>query len=282
MSKNLDEIGDFEEFSPYKIKPLQYKEIIDKYSDGSTVKDLAKEYGVNLQTIYRILKKCKIKPSGAGRPKRFSEKQAKAIVEKYEEGISSVDIAKEYYVSATTVLNVIKSEGIAVRKSGPQQGKDIDRYNFKRKVSKEDHSTIAERYQKGESTPKLAKEFNVSRERICKILDGMNVERRSKKISKKEIEQVLSLYSMDHSVCSISEEIGRSQSTIVSVLSDKGIEIERGRGVRKIKKEDYSELIRRYKNGDKLKDIASTYSVKAPTIGQILKNLGVEKNRISV
>ena len=57
MSKNLDEIGDFEEFSPYKIKPLQYKEIIDKYSDGSTVKDLAKEYGVNLQTIYRILKK---------------------------------------------------------------------------------------------------------------------------------------------------------------------------------------------------------------------------------
>ena len=110
----------------------------------------------------------------------------------------------------------------------------------------------------------------------------MNVERRSKKISKKEIEQVLSLYSMDHSVCSISEEIGRSQSTIVSVLSDKGIEIERGRGVRKIKKEDYSELIRRYKNGDKLKDIASTYSVKAPTIGQILNNLGVEKNRISV
>ena len=281
MNENLEAITDIEEFSPYKIKPSHYKDIIDKYSEGSPVKNLSKEYGVNLQTIYRILKKCKIKPTGAGRPKKFSEKQQEEIIEDYKKNISSVEIAKKCGVSATTILNVIKSKGIDVRKSGPQQGKCSDHYKFKRKVSKEDHKVIAERYKQGESSPKLAKEFDVSRERICKILDSMGVDRRSKKISDKEIENVIELYDADYSVRSISEKVGRSQSTIVSVLSNKGIKIERGRGVRKIKEQDYDELIKRYKNGDKLKDIANTYGVKAPTIGQILKNLGVEKNRIS-
>lgn len=280
MTENLDTLENIEEFSPYKIKPSQYKDVLEKYSDGKTVKELADEYDVNLQTIYRILKKCEVKPAGAGRPKTFSSEQEDKIIEEYENGISSVDIAKKYKVSATTVLNVIKSKGVPIRKSGPQQGKDVDTYNFKRKVAKDDHEAIAEKYQQGESTPKLAKEFGVSRERICKILDSMGVDRRSKKINPEEIKRILDLYQIGHSIKVISEKTDRSQSTIVSILSSKGIKIERGRGVRKIKKEDYAELIKRYQKGDKLKDIAKTYGVKAPTIGHILKTLGIEKNRI--
>jgi len=275
-----DQLNQFEEFSPYKIKPSEYQDVLDKYNGGNDVKSLAEEYGVNLQTIYRILKKCEIKPTGAGRPKRFDEKKENEIVAKYESGISSVKIAKEYDVSATTILNIIKSKGVDVRKSGPQNGKEANHYKFKRKISKSDHETIAEKYKQGSSTPKLAKEFNVSRERICKILDSMNVERRSKQLGQEEVKTILGLYEIGHSVRVISQKTNRSQSTIVSLLTSKGIKIERGRGVRKVKKEDYAELVKRYQRGDKLKDIANTYGVQAPTVGQILKSLGIKKDRM--
>lgn len=235
-NRSIEEILEsIDEFSPYKIKPSDYKEVIKEYCNGCSVKELSEKYNVNLQTIYRILRKCEIKPNGAGRPKSLSDDNIKKIINLYEEGYSSVYISKKYEVSATTILNIIKSNGVKTKKNGPRSNNLSSDHNhkFKRKVSKEDHEIIVKKYLNGISTPKLSKEFNISRERVCKILESMGVERRSKGIGKKESDEIISLYKEGKSVKQISDEIKRSKSAIVSVIKSNGIKVEKGRSIGK-------------------------------------------------
>ena len=269
-----------DEFTPYKIKPSQYSEIVDKYNGHHLVTDIAVDYGVNIYTIYRILNKCNVVLDTQGRKGKLSEERQQEIADKYERGSTAAELATEYETSSHTVSKILKDKNVDARKPGPKKGNNYSFYRFQRKVASEDHTKIAARYKDGINTPELSKEFDISRERICKILDKMGVERRNSTLTEKEWREIIRLYVEEkHPIKKISSLTGRSISTILGILKNNSIPIESGRGKTKVQKEAYVAIVQRYKNGEKLKSIGQTYGVKDSTIGYILKKLGVKKDR---
>lgn len=91
-------------------KEIPIEEIIKKWNNGISTKQLAKDYDIGRRTIYERINEY-YKENGKVKPDKRVEKKelpVEKIVEKWNVGILPKELAKEYGVSVTTINNRIK------------------------------------------------------------------------------------------------------------------------------------------------------------------------------
>ena len=97
------------------------EEIIEKYENGSRVKDLADEYRITRNAITARIKKYYEK-NGKEHPRKrkiLSEEEIKKIIEKYENGAEVENLADEYGVVAETIRKKIQGYYIQSGRKNP-------------------------------------------------------------------------------------------------------------------------------------------------------------------
>jgi predicted DNA-binding protein YlxM (UPF0122 family) len=96
--------------------------------------------------------------------KKITPQDTNKIIKLYKDGIGSDTIAKQFDVTGTCILKILKKNG-------------IERRNFTRKLG-DKHDEIIDLYQRGFSSPEIAEKLNVTHGAILKILKKNNIDRR--------------------------------------------------------------------------------------------------------
>ena len=81
---------------------LPIEEIVKKWEQGVTQKELSKEYGVSRVTINKRISEYYEKEE-KGKPKQRIELPIEEIVKKWERGITQKELSKRYGVSKSTI-----------------------------------------------------------------------------------------------------------------------------------------------------------------------------------
>lgn len=84
-------------------------EIIKKYKNGMSMKNLALELDAKVTTVFRVLKRNNIQTRSKGGIERLNEEE---IVTLYKSGISSTILAQERNVNVHTITNILEKHGV--------------------------------------------------------------------------------------------------------------------------------------------------------------------------
>jgi len=96
----------------------------------------------------------------------LTAQQKQEIIEKYQSGLGSDTIAKQFDIHPNTVLKILKKNG-------------IKRRGLRKKIFPKDEIKIVELYQQGLSAPKIAEQFHVEHTLVLRYLEKNGVDRRS-------------------------------------------------------------------------------------------------------
>jgi Mor family transcriptional regulator len=227
---------------------LPIQEIIEKYLNGMNMYEIAKEYKCARGTIRKRLcdNGIKIRTNseshiGLNRGEDhldYIDLPLEKIYEGYLGGVSSVDLAKEYKCSYSTIICRLRDNGIEIRSShdshiGLQKGKDSSHYIIL--PIKE----ISEKYLNGISSVDLAKEYGCTDSTITRRLRDNGIKIRSmsesrigKRIGKDNpkyidlpINEISEKYLFNMSTIELAEEYKCSIGTICKKLRDNGINV---------------------------------------------------------
>jgi len=154
-----------------QIGKLSKQDVIDltsQYQKGeSTTTELAKEYGISQSGLYWLLKH---KGLCGTRVKRLEVGDQLKIVSLYEQGMSSLAIARMLDVDNSTVFRTLRRYDKASRSISEANGG----------VKSEIIPEVCEKYQRGSMSKDLAAEYGVSQSTIARILNRNGVELRGR------------------------------------------------------------------------------------------------------
>jgi len=141
-----------EKFSSFK------ESIIEQYKNGSSTRQIAKQYGVNKNTITKFLRENNV----TIREKHESlhsviEKNKQEVITLYTGGESSAEIGKKFGVTAPVVIKFLKRWGIPI----------TDPYASQLKAHKDEIILL---HSQGISSRKIALQFNTNKTSILKLL----------------------------------------------------------------------------------------------------------------
>jgi len=259
---------------------LPIDEIVRKYENGTSIKELGKEYYVSESTIYYRIKKyyeeSKVERKSLKRESTRIELPIDEIVRKYENGISIEDLGKEYWVSFDTVNRRINEYYKEAGIERPYKSARIE-------LPIEE---IIKKYENGTNVKNLGKEYNVSEStinnRIKEYYAETKIERPVKKVGKKKIklpiEEIVKKYENRTSMVKLGKEYSVSGETINSRINEYYEErkIERPNKSTRIEL-PVEEIVKRYENGDRIEDIAKEYNVSEFTINRRIKEYYEER-----
>jgi len=103
----------------HKIAESGESEVIQAYSSGRTICDVAKEKGVAASVIKRILKKNNIALRDYNKPK-FKKSQYPDLLKDYYSGMSSSDIAKKHGLDPAVIVVTLHRAGCVFRDNSEQ------------------------------------------------------------------------------------------------------------------------------------------------------------------
>jgi transposase len=254
-----------------KISIEEREKVKDRYKDGDSIEDIAKDYDVTIQTVKNILKKFRFDLSSSSF--KISDKDIKKIVKAYKKDDSAATLqkfAEEYDVTTVTIRNILKREKIYKSKNK----KHI-------KLSKAQKNKVISQYKSGDSGRKISQEFGISYQTVYDLLKENEVDRRTvedykrkKKVSDANEASIIQLYKDGESSTSLSKKYEVSVGLVLNILKENDVTI---RPVKIIKEKEYQKIIDLYVD-DKLSTykIAEKYGVHANTIYAILKKLEVK------
>ncbi|MFW6041209.1 MAG: helix-turn-helix domain-containing protein [Thermoplasmatota archaeon] len=116
----LDEIG-VKKRSPgvggkkRKINEKQRKEICRKYKEGRTGPSLAEEYDISTFSVYNILNKRGVETRDIS-DIMVHALDKEELCRKYEEGMSTRELAKEYNIDKSTAYKILKRRSLKNKK----------------------------------------------------------------------------------------------------------------------------------------------------------------------
>ena len=138
------------------------------YRGGLSGIQVAKQTGVNLSTVYKMLARAGVetREDAHTRPRSVTPEQLEEIIDMYvNQDKSTSAIAEVYGLSPTGVAKLIRRSGHEIRPKGPE-----------RKLSPEDESEVTRLYTEEEqSQSELARRFEVSQSLIRRILNERGV-----------------------------------------------------------------------------------------------------------
>jgi len=153
-----------------KLSEAKKLEMIQRYRDGKSGRDIAEEFGVSYQHVYDVLKRQSVdrrKITDYDRAYKVPVAEHCKIVKKYNEGVSGNVLAQEYDVSISLIFQILGKNDVEVR---PVQLIQADEYD-----------NIINMYTvKKMSTCRIGKEYNVHANTIYAILKKLKVKMRPK------------------------------------------------------------------------------------------------------
>jgi superfamily II DNA or RNA helicase len=149
----------------------KHPEICQRYLAGESSYQLGAAYGIDNTTVQKILadsgidRRTSIEIQG-GIPKD----QRLEVCRRYLAGESTIQLGKLHGVHYSTVLKVLRAEGVQIRDNSEARGG----------VPKAKHGEVCRRYLGGESTVKLGNAFGIDAGAIARILEAAGIPRRGR------------------------------------------------------------------------------------------------------
>ena len=110
---------------------------------------------------------------------KHSQEEYREMAERYTNGVSSCELAREYNISVVQVIRNIKLQGVKIRCMSMAK---IGRPNYAKRIFRLDtENLICNAYQKGKTLPALANDFKTNTTLISRILNRNNIATRLNK-----------------------------------------------------------------------------------------------------
>lgn len=154
-----------------KLAPEVEVEIVKAYRAGSGGRVLMQRFGVGLTTVYRVLRRNRVKRRPRShRLTKFSDAQRKRMARMYADGVLPSKIAEEMDCSTWAVRDAVRRYGGGRLRRGGQL----------RPWTKRQRATIVRRYEAGQSQAAIAPHFGTSQITISRVLreEGVRTGRR--------------------------------------------------------------------------------------------------------
>ena len=208
------------------------------------------------------------------------------IIERYQQGDSLRELAKEFSASKALILKVLRSHNAPIRRRGGYNQKRYEK--METKYDTLDHQLVIKDYPE-KSTRDIAKKFGISTGLVIKVLRAYNVPmrpqggyNRKKPIERdsKFKEQAIHLYFNEK--CSLAEcgrRLGITAYHLAKLIKDWGLPLrKKGKGTHKWEKLDADKVVHLYtKKMQSTADIAHTFHVSPAVIVQVLKSKSIER-----
>jgi DNA-binding CsgD family transcriptional regulator len=259
--------------SKRKFTDEQEQEICRRYLQGESTVQLGKALGVDPATINNILKCNGVQRRSAivargGLPPEVEPE----VCRRYLQGESTIELSKALGVSPTNIRNILKRNGVQRRSAIVARGGLLP----------EAEAEVCRRYQQGESTIELSREFSVRDTTIGNVLKRNHIERRSAVIARgglyPEAEaEVCFRYRKGETTHQLGAAFGVSQPTICKILERNRIQRRTGSEARGgVPPEFEPEICRRYLEGEDTSQLSVEFDVHGSTIVRLLKRNGVQ------
>ena len=138
------------------------------YESGKTLKEIEAVIFYTANTIRVNLKKFGINMRTGSKISTFKEK-TDIIVELYRAGYSTPRIAAEMSCTATTVIKVLKNEGVEIRKKSSM-------------FTEKEIADFAELYNSGHTCAQICKKYCCTPETIARYLKALGIKRPHKQV----------------------------------------------------------------------------------------------------
>lgn len=141
--------------------------IIDMYSSGDTVEEVAVKLNFTRRFITDLLREngVKLRGRGASPRLRFSPEDEDAIVGAYIGGRSSEKIAIDRKCSTKVILRLLRDKGVTIRNSG----------SITHIFTDDDRVDVVNKYVSGQRIHDIAVEYNVDHRRISAIVKAAGI-----------------------------------------------------------------------------------------------------------
>jgi superfamily II DNA or RNA helicase/transposase-like protein len=201
--------------------------------------------------------------------RKFSDEIEAEIVRLYvEERRSTVQLAKLYGCTNTSIGKILKRNGIKARNLSEAKGG----------LTKEQQAEVCERYISGQNTMQLAKLYGCRNPNIGRILKRNGIKMRSRSeaqggLTKEQEAEVIRLYVEERrNTVQIGELYGVANVTIGDTLKRNGIKMRSlSEAKTALTKEQELEVCERYIEGENKVQLAKLYGVAHGTIRNILR-----------
>lgn len=230
------------------------------YEDGMLWKDIAKKYGVKAETCRRYLNEAGV----IKKRKRtivLSDEKKKKCIKDYESNMPINAIAVKYDLPIPRVYQILKDEGICIRKRKNAEG------IFE---NKEELDAIIRCYRDGYLLIDMAKKFKLDRKTIVKVLKLANepVQKNRKEYSREDKKQMKHLYlECKHSIKEIACAFNSSEYCVARSLKLRGVELREEEEkefsfvTKKITEEEKKEILRLMAQNFSVSEIAKTLNL---------------------
>lgn len=193
----------------------------------------------------------------------LTPKQESEVVQKYQSGANSYELASEYKVTPSTIIRALKRRGVSIRTN--------------RSLSDGQELEVVQKYLVGKSTIQLGKEYKVNHRTIWDILTRRGVQLRT--ISQAngglpvELElDVVHSYQSGDSATKLASKYGVDRGTLLNTLRRHGIEV-RHRG---LPVELEPEVIKKYLSGTTILQLSKEYDVDEQTLSRVITRNGFQ------
>ena len=259
-----------------KLTDEQEQAICARYLAGENTMELAPAFGLTHAWIGVVLRRNGVKMRSLSEAKGGLSADAMAeVCRRYTAGENTVQLGAEFSVTSNTIGNILKRNGIELRKGTPQH------------VA----TQVCRRYVAGESLPQLAKAFALSASTIRNILLREQVPVRTCREAQGGLPieaeaEVCARYEAGESANQIGAQFGTSDTAIRGVLKRNNVKIrtagesQKGRenlAKRKFDAAQEQEICHRYVDGATTVDLATAFGTNDVTVGNILKRNGIER-----
>jgi DNA invertase Pin-like site-specific DNA recombinase len=143
------------------------EQVIGLYRQKGNGGWIAEKLGITNYMVYKCLRANGIEPKKVGGKEKHSVKK---MVDMYKDGMSTSQIAKELNMNHVSVWERLKKHGNGIMLS---QADSCRKFNSK--IVGRDYLDIVKRYKEGESSSDIAKDYEVHKTTITKILHDFNV-----------------------------------------------------------------------------------------------------------
>ena len=258
IRKRISEYYEKEEKEkPKKKIELPIEEIVKKWEQGVTQKELSKEYGVSDVTIRKRISEYYEKEEKKKTKQRI-ELQIKEIVKRWEQGTTQKKLSKEYGVSRVTISKRISEYYEKEKKEKPKQRIELQ------------IEEIVKKWEQGITQEKLSKEYGVSeyiiRKRISEYYEKEEKEKPKKKIEL-PIEEIVKKWEQGVTQKELSKEYGVSRVTINKRISEYYEKEEKGKPKQRIEL-PIEEIVKKWEQGTTQEKLSKEYGVSGFTISK--------------
>lgn len=254
---------------------LPAQEIIEKYRSGLGGPELAKEYGVSSETIYRLLLRFGINGKGMPRgPKGKWQSIAPRAAELYRNGLSLGDIAAELEASVPSVRKALVFANVQIRPAGQARLEGVDSRFEQIMVMRKDGATFEE----------IGAFFQITRERVRQIIKaaGHWDEAQERPLRPEEIAAAKE-YEAGATIEYIAAKLGIGLNGAKAVVAKAGVVLRpRQRQTSQVVQDRANKAAELYSAGKRIVDIADAIGLKNPEqVYRLLSIKGIKPSRLA-